>query len=104
VTKRFLQLLYQRLAAIQIREQVFRLFTPEHSAMLHTRTRDALHLGEVRSLLFQPLQDQIDGFEEKGGGREDLALGRVGKNALLDAIFGEVGIEVDLGLVDEFEV
>jgi len=72
--------------------------------MLHTRTRDTLDLGEVGALLLQSLQDKINGFEPQGDRREDLALGRVGEDTLLNAIFEEIGIEIDFGLVDEFKI
>jgi len=100
------QLLPQRLPAptIQSREQLFGLLSPEDGAMLHPRTANSLHLSKLCTLLFQPLQNQIDGFEEHGDGREHLALVGVGKDTLLDAMMGEVGVEVDFGFVDEFEV
>lgn len=72
--------------------------------MLHTRTRDTLDLGEVGTLLLQSLQDKINGFEPQGDGRENLALSRVCEDTLLDAIFGEIGIEIDFGFVDKFEI
>tara|TARA_R110002003_G_scaffold122_1_gene10997 strand:- start:5177 stop:5494 length:318 start_codon:yes stop_codon:yes gene_type:complete len=39
-----LQLLYQCLACVQIGQDMFRIFAPEDSAMLHASTRYALHL------------------------------------------------------------
>jgi hypothetical protein len=100
------QLLLQRLPtrAIQPRKQLTRLLPPEYGAMLHTRTTDALDLAKVRSLLFQPLQHQVDGLEEHGNGCKHLALAGVGEDALFDAMVGEIGVKVDFGFVDEFEI
>jgi hypothetical protein len=72
--------------------------------MLHPRTRYSLDFGEVGTLILQPLQDEVDSFEEQCGRCEDLALGRIGEDSFLDAILCEVGIEVDLSFVNEFEV
>lgn len=99
-----LELLNERLSLIQSGEQCFRVLTPEHCAMLHTSTRDSLDLGEVGTLLLQSLQDKINGFEPQSDRREDLAFGGVGENTLVNSILGEIGIEVDFGFLDEFEV
>jgi len=72
--------------------------------MLHARARNALHLFKLRALLFQPLENKINGFEEERDGREDLALGGVGENTLLNAMVREIGVEVDFGFVDQFQV
>jgi hypothetical protein len=55
-------------------------------------------------LLLQSLEDKIDSFEEQRSWRKDLALCRVGEDALVDAILGKVGVEVDFRFVNEFEV
>ena len=39
-----LELLEQRLARIEVREQVLRILAPEDGSVLHARTRDALDL------------------------------------------------------------
>jgi hypothetical protein len=72
--------------------------------MLHARTGDALDLGVVGTLFLQSLQNEVNGFEPQGDGRKHLALIVVVKDALLKTILGEVGVEVDLGFVEEFEV
>ena len=72
--------------------------------MLHASTRDTLDLGEVGTLLLQSMQDKINGFEPQGDGRENLTLGRVCEDTLLNTIFGKIGIEIDFGLVDKFEI
>lgn len=72
--------------------------------MLHTRSRDALHFGEVCTLVLQPLEHEVDGVEEQGDRCENLTLAGVGEHALFNAIFGEVGVKVDFGFVDELEV
>lgn len=72
--------------------------------MLHARARYALYFGEVRTLIFQSLQNQIDGLEEQSDGCEDFALVGIREDAFLDAILGEVGIEIDFGFVDELQV
>ena len=84
---------------------MLRILAPKHSSMLHARTRKTLHLGEVCTLLLQPLQYEVDSFEEQSYGCEHLALGRVCEHALLNAIFGtEVCVEIDLGFLQELEV
>jgi hypothetical protein len=72
--------------------------------MLHARTRDALDLGEIGALLLQSLQNEVDGFEPQGDGREDLALIGVCEDTLLNSIFREIGVEVNFGFVDKLEV
>jgi hypothetical protein len=72
--------------------------------MLHARTRDTLNLGEIGALLLQSLQDKVNGFEPQGDGRKNFALVRVSEDTFLDSIFGKVGVEVDFGFVNKFEV
>jgi hypothetical protein len=72
--------------------------------MLHARPGNSLDFVKIRALPFQPLQHEIDGLEEQRDGRKDLAFGWVGENALVDTIFRKVGVEIDFGFVDEFEV
>ena len=72
--------------------------------MLHASTRDTLDLGEVGTLLLQSLQDKINGLEPECDWRKDFTLVRVGEHTFLNAIFGEVGIKVDLCLMDELQV
>jgi hypothetical protein len=72
--------------------------------VLHARTRDTLYLGEIRTLFPQSLQNKVDGLEPQGDGREDLAFIGVCEDALLNPIFGEIGVKVDFGLVDKFKV
>jgi hypothetical protein len=72
--------------------------------MLHARTRDTLNLGEIGALLLQSLQDKVNGFEPQGDGRKNFALVRVCEDTFLDSIFGKVGVEVDFGFVNKFEV
>ena len=72
--------------------------------MLHARTRNTLHLGEIGTLFLQSLQNKVDGLEPQGDGREDLAFIGVCEDTLLNPIFGEIGVKVDFGLVDKFKV
>lgn len=99
-----LQLLQKRLPSVQTGKHSLRLLGPKNRTMLHTRARKALDLAEIDALIFQPLQDQVDGFQPHGRGSVDLALAGVGEDALCDAVFGaEVGVEVDFGLVPVFQ-
>jgi hypothetical protein len=104
MTKCLLQLLDQRLRSIQIRQSALRIPAPKDSPMLHARARNALDLSKLCALLFQPLKNKINGFEEERDGCEDLALSRVREHTLLNAMVREVGVEVDFGFVDQFEV
>ena len=99
-----LQLLHQCLSCIQSAQQGLRTLAPKHSPMLHPGARNALHFGKIGALVLQALQHEINGLKEHGNGRKHLALVGIGEHALLDAILGEVGVEVDLGFVDELEV
>jgi hypothetical protein len=72
--------------------------------VLHARTRNTLHLGEIGTLLLQSLQNKVDGLEPQGDGREDFAFIGVCEDTLLNPIFGEIGVKVDFGLVDKFKV
>jgi hypothetical protein len=99
-----LQLFYQRLSCIKIRKYRLCILTPKHRSMLHSRARNALYFRKVRALVFQPLEHEINGIEEQRGWCKDLTLCRVGEDALLDTIFREIGVKVDFGLVDKFEI
>tara|TARA_R110002003_G_scaffold122_1_gene10996 strand:- start:4844 stop:5164 length:321 start_codon:yes stop_codon:yes gene_type:complete len=55
-------------------------------------------------LILQPLQHEIDGFKEERNGGKHFALGRVSEHSFLDAILGEISVEIDLCFVDKFEV
>lgn len=99
-----LKLFNQRLARVKTRKQRFCIFAPKHCPMLHPRPTNSLDFRKVRSLLFQTRQDEFNGFEEQCCGGEDLALGGVGEDAFFNAIFEQVGVKVDFGFVDEFEV
>lgn len=73
--------------------------------MLHTRAADTLHLIKLRTLLLQPLQHEINGFEEQSHRREHLTLSGVGQHALLNAILcAEIRVEVYFGFLEELEV
>jgi hypothetical protein len=72
--------------------------------VLHARTRNTLHLGEIGTLLLQSLQNKVDGLEPQGDGREDFAFIGVCEDTLLNPIFGEIGVKVDFGLVNKFKV
>jgi hypothetical protein len=98
------QLLQQRLPAVQPCKQYLCILAPEHSSMLHSRAAYPLHLGEIRALIFQALEDELDSFQPQRDRGEDLAFGRVREDALLDAILGEIGIKVDFGFKNELEV
>jgi hypothetical protein len=63
-----------------------------------------LDLGEVGTLVLQPLQDEVNSLEPQSNGRKHFALIRVGEDAFLDAILGEVGVEVDFCFMNKFEV
>lgn len=78
---------------------------PEDAAVLLARATDSLDLGDGAFLLHESREHEVDGLEPHGHGRKHFALLLVGLHTLGDAIFGpKVGVEVDLGLRDDFEV
>lgn len=98
------ELFQQRLSRIQPAQQSLCIFTPKHSAMLHSRSRKSLDSREVGSNVLQSLKNKLNGLEEHGHGRKDFSLGGIGEDTFVDAIFAQVGIEVYFGFMDEFEV
>lgn len=103
--KRLLQLLDERLIGLrQAAQQRLGLLGPVGAAVLLARAADALDAVHGR-LCREAAQDEVDGLEEHGDGRVDLALGLVGQNALAQAILlAKVGVKVDLGLGDDGQV
>ena len=63
-----------------------------------------MDLGEVGTLLLQTLQDKVDSLEPQGDWCKHFTLIWVCENTLLNAILGQVGVKVDFGLMDKFEV
>lgn len=99
------ELLQQRLPRIEIGKQVLSILAPEDSSMLHASARDTLHLREVRTLLLQSLEHEVDSLEEQSYRRKHLTLGRVCEHTLLNAIFGtKVCVKVYFGFLEKLEV
>jgi len=98
------QLVYQRLARIQSSQQRFCVVTPKDSPVLHACSRDTLDRGEVDSIIFQSLKNKVEGLEPQSSRGVDFALGGIRQDAILYTILlSKVGVEINFGLVDEFE-
>lgn len=73
--------------------------------MLHTRARDTLNFREIRALLLQPLQYEVDSLKKQCYRRKHFALAGVCEHTLLDAILGaKVCVKVDLCFLQKLEV
>lgn len=101
------QLLLEPLAALaaQAGQQLLGVLAPVDAAVLLARAADAAHALQRGLLGLEAREDEVDGLEPHGHGREHLALGLVDLHALGQAILGaKVGVEVDLGLGEDAEV
>lgn len=93
------ELLLQAALSVQRLEGGLALGVPENAAVLLARAAHALDAVHGALVIPEPGQDEVHGLEPHGHGREHLALGLVGKHALVHMVLGaEVGVEVDLGL------
>lgn len=99
-----LELLDQALLGVEPGKKAFGILRPEDSSVLHAGSREAPDSAEVHALLVEARQDEVHSLQPHCVGREDLALGRVGEHAFVDAILAQVVVEVDLGLVYQFQV
>lgn len=97
-------MIHQRVFRVQVAEDFLARLAPIHTSMLLTSSRYSLNLLERRSLLLQPLQDQIQSFQPHGYGSIHGMVGLVNMDTFLDAIFGEVGVEVCFGFIENFQV
>ena len=78
---------------------------PVDATVLLAGAADAPDPVQGRVLLFQPLQDQVEGLKPHGYGGKHLAFIFVDEHALLDLVLGgEVLVEVDFGVCDNVEV
>jgi hypothetical protein len=74
--------------------------------VLHARSRDCAHGGEVDARGAEAREREVEGGEPEGDGGEDgvwVASG-VGEDAFVRGEAGEVGVEVDGGFVDGLQV
>lgn len=104
VRKRVAQLLLQRLLRIQPLEHMLRLQPPIHAPMLLPSPTDTPHAREIQTLIAEAVKDAVQGLQPEGDGGEDFVLGFVGLHAFLDGEVVGVGVEVEDGRVDDFEV
>lgn len=99
-----LQLLLQRLLLIQTLEQSLCVSAPVDTAVLLSGAADALDATKVQPLLLQHAQHTVQRLQPHGDRRKHLVLRLIGLHALFDVEPARVGIEVELGDVDDFQL
>lgn len=92
-------------AAPHAAQQLLGVVVPVDAAVLLAGAADAPDAVQLGAAVSQPGEDQVDGLEPHGHGREDLALVVVYEDALVQAILlAEVCVEVDLCLGEDVQV
>lgn len=99
-----LQLLLQRLVLIQTLEQPLRVLAPVDATVLLPGAADALDATEIQPLCLQHAQHAVQRLQPHGDGRKDLVFRLIGQHALLDVEPPRVGVEVELGDVDDLQL
>lgn len=86
-------------------QQLLGVVVPVDAAVLLAGAADAPDAVQLGTAVPQPGEDQVDGLEPHGHGREDLALVVVDEDALVQAILlAKVCVEVDFCLRQDVQV
>ena len=72
--------------------------------MLLAGRADSLNPAEIQPLFAEALQHGIQRLQPQCDRGEDFMLGFIGEDTLLDREPGRVGIEVELGDIDDFQI
>lgn len=72
--------------------------------MLLASTTDALDPPEIKPLAAKAVQHAVEGLQPQRDRGEDLMLGLMGDDALLDGKAGGVGVEVEFGNVLDLQL